>query len=79
MGGIIWRLAMQSLGNFNDIIDSFLDGPTDMGRMWGEYFVFNGIRYYDDTVPPTIADTICGTYGLHGRNFLLAFCLCCAL
>lgn len=65
-GGILWRLAMQSLGNLNDIVDALLDGPMDLGPTRGEYFTLNGGRYYDYVVPPQIADTICGTYGLLG-------------
>ena len=70
MGGIIWRLAMQSLGNLNDIVNALLDGLLDLGPTRGEYFVFNGGRYYDYIIPPQIVDTICGTYGLPGCAFL---------
>jgi hypothetical protein len=63
MGGIIWRLAMQSLGNLSDLIDKILDGPVDMGAGRSQYFVIEGTKYYDETIYPAIADTLCGMYG----------------
>lgn len=62
-GGIIWRLAMESEGSFNDVIDSILDGPSELGSLIGEYFDIDGERYYDDCIPRPVADTITGVLG----------------
>ena len=65
-GGVLWRLAMETTANINEIIDDIMDGPTDMGTTRGEYFEIGGKKYYDDMVPTAIGHTICGTHGLQG-------------
>lgn len=68
-GGIIWRLAMESEGSFDDVIDSILDGPSELGSLSGEYFDIEGTRYYDDRIPLPVADTITGVPGEIGGKF----------
>ncbi|KAF8814597.1 hypothetical protein BYT27DRAFT_7015826, partial [Phlegmacium glaucopus] len=62
MGGIVWRLAMESTANFDDVIDSILDGPSQIGPTTGEYFYLDGHRYYDDCLTPAVIDMICGVF-----------------
>ena len=75
MGGIIWRLVMEKEGGLDEIVESILDGPADMGSSRCEYFTINGQRFYDDGVPPLVADTICGSYRINGceRFFFLVY------
>lgn len=62
-GGMLWRLAMESSGNFDDIIDSIMDGPSEYGALYGDYFTFDGHRYYDDCITLAVSDTISGCVG----------------
>ncbi|KAF8802987.1 hypothetical protein BYT27DRAFT_7215024 [Phlegmacium glaucopus] len=48
MGGIAWRLAMESIANFDDVIDEIMDGPSDTGPTARDSFEWNGIKYYDN-------------------------------
>lgn len=66
MGGILWRLAMESTANFDDVIDHIMSGPSEVGPTEGEYFLLNGVRYYDDCVPEFVSDAICGKHGDKG-------------
>lgn len=72
-GGVIWRLAMENEGDIYAIVDSILDGPIDMGPTRGEYFQAGDKKYYDNTIPLVIQDTICGTYGVNGCKFIYSF------
>ena len=64
MGGIVWRLAMESQGNFDEVINEIMDGPSEYGVTRGEYMFIQGMRYYDLSVTTAVADTICGVHGL---------------
>ena len=55
MGGIIWRIAMESTGNFEDIIDHIMDGPSKVGPTKVDYFVINRLQYFDESVPKLLA------------------------
>ena len=66
MGGIIWRIAMESTGNFEDVIDHIMDGPSEVGPTKVDYFVINGLRYFDESVPKLLAEEICGVHGVGG-------------
>ena len=69
MGGILWRLAMESTENFDDVVSEIMEGPCELGHTRGEYLFVEGLRYYDLVVIPSVADTICGIHGLEtGRN-----------
>jgi hypothetical protein len=69
MGGILWRLAMESEENFDDVISEIMDGPSELGASRGQYFVVEGFTYYDLLVVKDVADTICGMHGFKtGRN-----------
>lgn len=63
MGGILWRLAMESTANFHDIIDHIMDGPCEVSCRTGEYFYINDKIYYDDNVSPHLVLAICGVHG----------------
>lgn len=63
MGGILWRLAMESVEVFDEIIVEVLNGPKELGPTGGEYLFLNGNRFYDHIVKPVLGDTICGVHG----------------
>ena len=71
MGGILWRLAMESAENFDDIINKIMDGPCELGPTRGEYLYIEGLRYYDLCVSTEVVDTICRVHGFntgqHGK------------
>ena len=58
MGGILWRLAMESKENFDDVINEIMDGPSELGPTRGEYLFVEGFRFYDLVVTQTVADTL---------------------
>ena len=66
MGGILWRLAMETTANFDDVIGHIMHGPCEVGVREGEYFYNEGMRYYDDCVPSKLALGICGVHGENG-------------
>ena len=69
MGGILWRLAMESTENFDQIISEIMDGPGELGPNSGDYFYVDGLRYYDLVVSSLVSDTMCGVRGLSTRRF----------
>ena len=71
MGGILWRLAMESTANFDNVVDHIMDGPCEVGPTSGEYFQINGNRFYDDSLSPLVANTICGMHGENGGKFFI--------
>jgi hypothetical protein len=77
MGGILWRLAMESEENFDDIISEIMDGPSELGPTRGEYLYVDGLWYYDLMVITEVADTISGVHGfktgLHGTIGRMCF------
>jgi len=60
---------MESTTNFDEVIDHILDGPSEVGPATGDYFYLNGNRYYDDSIPSWVADTICGMHGPKGCKY----------
>ena len=69
MGGIVWHLAMEMTADIHDIVDGILDGPMDMGLSQVNYFIINKEKYYDDAIPYTIVDAICGCHGPNGSEY----------
>ena len=63
MGGILWRLAMESKESFDDVINEIMDGPNELGPTRGEYLFVEGDRYYDFVVRSSVAYTMCGVHG----------------
>ena len=74
MGGILWRLAMESLENFDDVINEILAGPSEMGALRGQYFYMEGQRYYDLVVKNDVSLTICGVYGIKTGQYMSPGC-----
>ena len=64
MGGILWRLAMESQESLPDVVSEIMAGPSEMGSTRGEYFFVEGVRYYDLVVNQDVGLTICGVWGL---------------
>jgi hypothetical protein len=73
MGGMLWRLAMESTGNFDEIIDNIMDRPSEVGPTKVDYFNINGIRYFDESVLEYLADEISGMHGENGCKFKFLF------
>lgn len=83
-GGILWRLAMESEEDFQQVINEIMDGPSELGTKRGEYLFIEGLQYYDLVVSSEVGDIICGVHGTEtGRHntigctslpFFLFFC-----
>ncbi|KAG1881332.1 uncharacterized protein F5891DRAFT_1199601 [Suillus fuscotomentosus] len=59
-GGLVWRLALHSLGF--DHLPSVLDGISTEAVPFGHLLFWNGQTYYDDGLSDQEIDFICGTY-----------------
>ncbi|KAG2107316.1 hypothetical protein DEU56DRAFT_920576 [Suillus clintonianus] len=67
-GGLIWRLALHSLGF--DVLPSVLDGISREAVPFGLMLDINGQTYFDDELSEEEIDFMCGTYYLHTSEFL---------
>ncbi|KAG2361871.1 hypothetical protein BDR07DRAFT_1286038, partial [Suillus spraguei] len=65
-GGLIWRLALHSLGF--DVLPSVLDGISREVVPFGLMLDINGQTYFDDELSEEEIDFMCGTYYLHTNN-----------
>ena len=74
MGGILWRLAMETQENFDDVINEIMDGPSEQGPGRGEYVFVNKDRYYDLVVNEKVAQIMCGVHGTHTGQFQATGC-----
>jgi hypothetical protein len=67
-GGLVWRLALHSLG-FNHL-PSVLDGISTEAVPFGELLIGDGDQtYYDDGLSEEEIDFMCGTYYIDHRKF----------
>lgn len=62
-GGLIWRLALHSLGF--DYLPSVLDGISPEAVPFGLLLCSNDQTYYDDELSEEEIDFMCGTYYMH--------------
>ncbi|KAG1875736.1 hypothetical protein F4604DRAFT_1680624 [Suillus subluteus] len=65
-GGLIWRLALHSLG-FN-VLPSVLDGISREAVPFGLMPDINGQTYFDDELSEEEVDFMCGTYYVHNND-----------
>jgi hypothetical protein len=65
-GGLVWRLALHSLGF--DILPSVLDGISREAVPFGLMLDVNGQTYFDDELSEEEVDFMCGTYYVHNSN-----------
>lgn len=79
-GGLIWRLALHSLGF--DHLPSVLDGISPEAVPFGLLLCSNNHTYYDDGLSEEEIDFMCGTYyvrqgklSLYKSNVMLIFVL----
>ena len=69
--GILWHLAMESVGNFKEVINHIIDGPSEVGPTEVEYFLIDTDKFYDTSLSSLVADTICRMHGDRGcKNFI---------
>ncbi|KAG1762227.1 hypothetical protein EDD22DRAFT_953307 [Suillus occidentalis] len=65
-GGLIWWLALYSLGF--DILPSILDGISREAVPFGLMLDVNGQTYFDDELLEEEVDFMCGTYYVHNND-----------
>ncbi|KAG2342304.1 hypothetical protein BDR05DRAFT_886433 [Suillus weaverae] len=65
-GGLVWRLALHSLGF--DILPSVLDGISWEAVPFGLMLDVNGQTYFDDELSEEEVDFMCGTYYVHNND-----------
>ncbi|KAG1866761.1 hypothetical protein F4604DRAFT_1928059 [Suillus subluteus] len=65
-GGLIWQLALHSLG-FN-VLPSVLDGISWEAVPFGLLLDINGQTYFDDELLDKEVDFMCGTYYVHNND-----------
>ncbi|KAG2121669.1 hypothetical protein BD769DRAFT_1361176 [Suillus cothurnatus] len=65
-GGILWRLALHSLGF--DILPSVLIGISQDAVPFGQMLSLNGETHFDDDLSEEEVDFICGTYYVYTNN-----------
>ncbi|KAG1721295.1 hypothetical protein EDB19DRAFT_1646587 [Suillus lakei] len=68
-GGLIWRLALHSLGF--DVLPSVLDSISWEAVLFGLMLDVNGQTYFDDELSEEEVDFMCGTYYVHTSKFFL--------
>jgi hypothetical protein len=68
-GGLVWRLALHSLGL--DHLASVLDGISSEAAAFGLLLCRNGQTYFDDTLSEEEIDFVCGTYYIERRKLSL--------
>jgi len=59
-GGLVWRLALHSLGF--DVLPSVLEGISREGVPFGLMLTIGDQTYFDDHLSEEEVDFICGTY-----------------
>ncbi|KAG1781457.1 hypothetical protein EV702DRAFT_962408, partial [Suillus placidus] len=62
-GGLVWRLALHSLGF--DVLPSVLDGISPEAVPFGLMLDINGQTYFDGELSEEKVDCMCGTYYVH--------------
>ncbi|KAG2085881.1 uncharacterized protein F5147DRAFT_781840 [Suillus discolor] len=65
-GGLIWRLALHSLGF--DVLPSVLDGISREAVPFGLTLDINGQTYFDDELSEEEVDFMCGMYHVHTND-----------
>ena len=65
-GGIVWRLAIEVLGDHAE--DVVLNGPSDDVLEFGSKICYNGNEFWDDGLNKAEMDLICGVYKLYSKR-----------